>query len=251
MMWTNAGILLFGPLGTNFSEILIKIQNFSFMKMQLKTSSAKWQPFCLSLTVLTATVWTCNWGQSDELKHELPLLVSSKLYTAFPTSHHKITMRLSLTYCPTSNIRCTYYQNLNVYCLILQLCLPNPFKPGIKSRMKMPLTSDWSTMLLPTKVRLILEVLWYLYSCYQSYTLVSPLGLQWVWDSPITSCLLYMYSIIFSWYSMPDLIFKSRLNFILYYEIISNKNIISITMASSLLWLIPQDQWALHCIRKM
>ena len=29
-----------------FSEILIKIQNFSFAKMHLKVSSAKWQPFC-------------------------------------------------------------------------------------------------------------------------------------------------------------------------------------------------------------
>ena len=35
-----------GNLGTNFSEILIKIQNFSFTKMHLKILSAKWQPFC-------------------------------------------------------------------------------------------------------------------------------------------------------------------------------------------------------------
>ena len=48
---TNAGILLFGPLGTIFSEILIGIQNFSF-KMHLKMSSAKWLPFCLGLNVL-------------------------------------------------------------------------------------------------------------------------------------------------------------------------------------------------------
>ena len=32
--------------GTNFGEILITIQNFSFMKMHLKISSAKWPPFC-------------------------------------------------------------------------------------------------------------------------------------------------------------------------------------------------------------
>ena len=31
---------------TNFSEILIKIQNFSFTKMHLKISSAKWRQFC-------------------------------------------------------------------------------------------------------------------------------------------------------------------------------------------------------------
>ena len=36
---TNAGILSIGPLWTNFSEILIKIQNFSFTKMHLEISS--------------------------------------------------------------------------------------------------------------------------------------------------------------------------------------------------------------------
>ena len=33
-------------LGTNFSEILSEIDTFSFKKMRLKTSSAKWRPFC-------------------------------------------------------------------------------------------------------------------------------------------------------------------------------------------------------------
>ena len=45
IIWTIAGILLIGPLGTNFSEILIGIQAFSFKKMHLKMSSAKWRPF--------------------------------------------------------------------------------------------------------------------------------------------------------------------------------------------------------------
>ena len=30
IIWTNVGILLIGPLGTNFSEILIRILTFSF-----------------------------------------------------------------------------------------------------------------------------------------------------------------------------------------------------------------------------
>ena len=30
IIWTNAGILLIGPLGTNFNEILIEIYTFSF-----------------------------------------------------------------------------------------------------------------------------------------------------------------------------------------------------------------------------
>ena len=52
IIWTNVGILLIEPLGTNFSEILIGIQIFQFTKMQLKMSSAKWRPFCLGLNVL-------------------------------------------------------------------------------------------------------------------------------------------------------------------------------------------------------
>ena len=42
----NDGILLIGPLGTNFSEILVEIRTFSFTKMRLKVASAKWRPFC-------------------------------------------------------------------------------------------------------------------------------------------------------------------------------------------------------------
>ena len=50
---TNDGIFLIRPLGTNFSEILSEIYTFSFKKMHLKTSSAKWRPLCLGLNVLT------------------------------------------------------------------------------------------------------------------------------------------------------------------------------------------------------
>ena len=50
---TNAGILLIGPLATNFSDILIEVLTFSFKKMRLKVSSAKWWPSCLGLSVLS------------------------------------------------------------------------------------------------------------------------------------------------------------------------------------------------------
>ena len=55
ILWTNNGILLIGPLGTNCKENLSEILTFLFMKMRLKVSSAKWRPFCLSLNVLTET----------------------------------------------------------------------------------------------------------------------------------------------------------------------------------------------------
>ena len=51
IIWTNAGILLIGPLETNFIEIVIGIQLFLFKKMHLQMSSAKWRQFCLGLNV--------------------------------------------------------------------------------------------------------------------------------------------------------------------------------------------------------
>ena len=65
IIWTNAGILLTGPLGRNFSEILIEIGTFSFKKLHLKVSSAKRRPFCLGLNVLNMHVsvllcFSCN-----------------------------------------------------------------------------------------------------------------------------------------------------------------------------------------------
>ena len=55
IIWTNAGMLLIGPLGTNFSETFIEIYIFSFNKMHLKMSSGNCRPFCLSLNALSST----------------------------------------------------------------------------------------------------------------------------------------------------------------------------------------------------
>ena len=60
IIWTNAGLLLIEHLGTNFSEILIEIHIFSFRKMHLKMSSAKWRPFCLGLNMLTPERYKSN-----------------------------------------------------------------------------------------------------------------------------------------------------------------------------------------------
>ena len=56
IIWTNTGILLIGPLGTNCSEILMAIETFSLKKMHLKMSYGEWWPLCLGLDVLTLEV---------------------------------------------------------------------------------------------------------------------------------------------------------------------------------------------------
>ena len=52
IIWTNAGIMLIGTSGTNFSEMLIKIQTFSLKKIHLKMLSVKCCSFRLDLNVL-------------------------------------------------------------------------------------------------------------------------------------------------------------------------------------------------------
>ena len=71
-------------------------------------------------------------------------------------------------YCQISNIRCTKSQSLNDSRLVLQLSVPNPLKPGVKVENEdvvgpaptgdAPTTSEWSTLLLPTIVRFVLEI---------------------------------------------------------------------------------------------
>ena len=53
IIWTSTEILLIGALGTNVSEIWIKIDAFSLKKMHLKMSSGKRRPSYLGLNVLT------------------------------------------------------------------------------------------------------------------------------------------------------------------------------------------------------
>ena len=74
IIWTNAGILLIGPSGTNFSEILIEIITFSLKKMRLKVSSAKWRPCCLGLNVLTPACISneIHYNVWDEITYPFP-----------------------------------------------------------------------------------------------------------------------------------------------------------------------------------
>ena len=81
---TNDGILLIGPLGTNFSEILIEILTFSFKKISLNVSSAKWRPFYLGLNVLIWQIWQCCWhihsGCSERGHHYKNFMLSQRNY---------------------------------------------------------------------------------------------------------------------------------------------------------------------------
>ena len=63
--------MLIEPLGTNVSEISIGIQTFSFKKMHLNMSSAKWRPFCLGLNELNQ--YMCLVSQSRYMYYHTTL----------------------------------------------------------------------------------------------------------------------------------------------------------------------------------
>ena len=81
--WTNVGILLIGPLGTNFSEMLIEIHTFLFKKIHLKMSSGKWRPFCLGLNVLINA--DCNFTACTTVAS--PILLSEWSYYSLTLNH--------------------------------------------------------------------------------------------------------------------------------------------------------------------
>ena len=107
IIWTNAGILFIGLLGTNFSEILIEIPIFSFKKMRLKVSSAKWRPFCLGLNVLThcnvmITVVLVSIGSNKSIRP----LPEQKIFLEYVTKitkqlccRNKFNLLFVVTYC--------------------------------------------------------------------------------------------------------------------------------------------------------
>ena len=75
IVWTNDGILLIRPLGTNFSEILSKIHTFSFNKMRLKVSSAKRRPFCFGLNVLIYVVTAAEYGNHAKRVYDVLIIL--------------------------------------------------------------------------------------------------------------------------------------------------------------------------------
>ena len=103
--WTNVDLLSIRPFWTNFSEIQIKIQDFSFMKMHLKMLSVKWWPFCPGEMSWISLRW-----MSGHLPNEINIglvngLVLSVHTHAFPVVYelihwglHKMAAILQMTF---------------------------------------------------------------------------------------------------------------------------------------------------------
>ena len=85
--WSNAGILLIGPLGTNFNQIHIEIHNFSFKKIHLKKSSGKWRIFCSRPQYVKSTNELCLYGIIVCHSEERRLFQAGSVSKFFPHGH--------------------------------------------------------------------------------------------------------------------------------------------------------------------
>ena len=108
IIWTNAGILLIGPLGTNFSEILIEINSFSFKKMHMTTLSAKMEAILSQPQWLTLSYyWTAQVLFNDPHLLLIRLLthwgrdkMAAILQTTVSNENVSISIKISLKFDP-------------------------------------------------------------------------------------------------------------------------------------------------------
>ena len=93
-------------LRTNFSEILIKIQNFSLRKIHLKISSVKWRPYCLGLNVLTVEAVTLAALPTSQVAVGLPMKNSATVSGAASMGEdHSTWQGMRITACQGGNYR--------------------------------------------------------------------------------------------------------------------------------------------------
>ena len=126
ILWTSVGILFIGPLGTNFSEVLIEIYTFSFKKMHLKMSSGKWRPFCLGLNVLqlkwneiqSCELWfkmTCWVAMRGILSHDKLIQYRKLILMAY--------YRLPLSHQSTLSFTETWWRYMQLSSITPNMCL--------------------------------------------------------------------------------------------------------------------------------
>ena len=108
IIWTNAEILPIWHLGTNFSEMLIKVYTFSFKKMHVTMLSAKRWPFCLGLSVLKPNLTSCC-QQADGITNFPAVLYAEILIPCISYKANWVTICMTMINC------CHHYFILQKY----------------------------------------------------------------------------------------------------------------------------------------
>ena len=111
IIWTNARILLIGPLGKNFDDILIEVYTFSLKKMHLKMLSGKWRPFCPGLNVIT------HWGLVMHIYMCLPAWSSLVQVMAWCLTGVRPLPEsmLIVSWALANKLQWNFNQNMNIY----------------------------------------------------------------------------------------------------------------------------------------
>ena len=145
IIWTKWSLSI-EPLGTNFREFLIKIQNFSFTKMHLKISSAKWRPFCPGGDESSVPQWHPRW----RVPPILPLLV--KCTVDIPS----IKNRFLWPSCPVNNNH-TLYNIPHTFWQMFRRCNLKSVNNGYHNVL-FPVTFQKQLMRIPCKLILCILI---------------------------------------------------------------------------------------------
>ena len=83
IIWTNAEILLIGPLEIKSNDISVINQLFLFKKRHLKIPSSHWGPFCLGFIVLVVPTWSVFSIFTGDLGGSLGLYIGASFLTIY------------------------------------------------------------------------------------------------------------------------------------------------------------------------
>ena len=122
IFWTSAGLLSIGPLGTNFSEILIIIQNFSFTKCTWKYRLWKGGHFVQGGWVYFGEFWmNVSWKCRNEIRLILYYTDFSYHLNTISSTAYDLTGKSQYQLLATTHISCNvlcyfrYWRNIFVW----------------------------------------------------------------------------------------------------------------------------------------
>ena len=107
----SAGILLTGPLETNFSEVLIEIHTFPFKEMPLKMSFGELRPFCLGLIALiNKAITRCHILSQLNISNWYDYWLSSCRVTYLGSSYYIYKSMLAFSQCGYSKSKTVEFE---------------------------------------------------------------------------------------------------------------------------------------------
>ena len=118
IIWTNAGILLIGPLWTNFNEILVQMEAFLLKRILLKMLSVICCSFCLGLSVLMGLHCIMFHWMSMQCKCIVVL------FSTFPLGKAPLLFIPTYHYCNWPNVLLLFFTLFVIYTPYIMTVMP-------------------------------------------------------------------------------------------------------------------------------